>query len=75
MSKKIYIYDTTLRDGAQAEGISFSLAGKLQVAKRLDAMFDWGAGEVLVSVVPAGPDKEASRERTLRFLAEMAKED
>jgi F420-dependent oxidoreductase-like protein len=44
-----------------------------QVAKRLDAMFDWGAGEILVSVVPAGPDKEASRERTLRFLAELAK--
>jgi len=32
----IALYDTTLRDGAQAEGISFSLAGKLQLAARLD---------------------------------------
>jgi 2-isopropylmalate synthase len=34
--KRIAIYDTTLRDGAQGEGISFSPAGKLRVAKRLD---------------------------------------
>ncbi len=35
--KKIAIYDTTLRDGMQGEGISFSSAGKLRVAERLDA--------------------------------------
>jgi 2-isopropylmalate synthase len=35
--KKIAIYDTTLRDGAQGEGISFSSPGKLRVAERLDA--------------------------------------
>ena len=35
--KHIAIYDTTLRDGAQAEGIAFSAAGKLRLAKRLDA--------------------------------------
>jgi 2-isopropylmalate synthase len=33
---EIQIYDTTLRDGAQGEGISFSLYDKLQIAKRLD---------------------------------------
>ncbi len=32
----IKIYDTTLRDGMQAEGISFSLADKLLIARRLD---------------------------------------
>ncbi len=32
----IEIYDTTLRDGAQAEGINFSLADKLRIAERLD---------------------------------------
>ncbi len=32
----IQIYDTTLRDGAQGEGISFSLVDKLQIAERLD---------------------------------------
>ena len=34
--KNIAIYDTTLRDGAQAEGVSFSAIAKVQVAKRLD---------------------------------------
>ena len=34
--KNIEIYDTTLRDGAQAEGVSFSAVAKVQVAKRLD---------------------------------------
>jgi 2-isopropylmalate synthase len=35
-TKKTAIYDTTLRDGAQAEGVSFSAVAKVQVAKRLD---------------------------------------
>lgn len=33
---RVQIYDTTLRDGAQAEGISFSVADKLKIAHRLD---------------------------------------
>jgi 2-isopropylmalate synthase len=33
----ITLYDTTLRDGAQGEGIHFSLADKLRIAQRLDA--------------------------------------
>ncbi len=33
---QVEIYDTTLRDGAQAEGINFSLADKLRIAERLD---------------------------------------
>ncbi|UCG35839.1 MAG: citramalate synthase [Candidatus Omnitrophota bacterium] len=33
---KVYIYDTTLRDGAQTEGISYSLHDKINIAKKLD---------------------------------------
>ncbi len=36
-ASKICLYDTTLRDGAQGKGISFSPGGKLKVAKALDA--------------------------------------
>lgn len=32
----ILFYDTTLRDGTQGEGISFSVASKLRVAEKLD---------------------------------------
>ena len=34
---KVSIYDTTLRDGSQMEGVSFSVADKLRIARRLDA--------------------------------------
>jgi 2-isopropylmalate synthase len=33
----IEIYDTTLRDGTQGEGVTFSVTDKLRVAERLDA--------------------------------------
>jgi len=37
MSKdKIYIFDTTLRDGAQTQGVDFSLDDKLKIANSLD---------------------------------------
>ncbi len=35
---KIIIYDTTLRDGAQTEGISFSVDDKLRITQRLDQL-------------------------------------
>ena len=33
---RIFIYDTTLRDGSQGEGISFSLQDKLAITLKLD---------------------------------------
>lgn len=35
---KIYIYDSTLRDGAQAQGISFSVEDKLKIVAKLDKL-------------------------------------
>src|SRR5689334_5452404 len=36
--RRIQLYDTTLRDGSQGEGVSFSLLDKINVTKRLDAV-------------------------------------
>ena len=38
MSKQIEIYDTTLRDGSQTEGISFSVNDKLRITEKLDEL-------------------------------------
>ena len=39
MSKdKLYIFDTTLRDGAQTQGVDFSLDDKIKIAQSLDAL-------------------------------------
>jgi len=35
---KVYLYDTTLRDGAQSEGISFSVVDKLHITEKLDEL-------------------------------------
>jgi 2-isopropylmalate synthase len=41
----VQIYDTTLRDGAQGEGVNFSLQDKLLIARRLDECgFDFVEG-------------------------------
>jgi 2-isopropylmalate synthase len=38
MRRQIKIYDTTLRDGTQGEGVSFSMEDKVRIASRLDAL-------------------------------------
>ncbi|PWU10340.1 MAG: citramalate synthase, partial [Verrucomicrobia bacterium] len=37
MKPEIELYDTTLRDGSQGEGINFSVMDKLRIAEKLDA--------------------------------------
>ncbi len=34
--EKVFIYDTTLRDGSQAEGVNFSIEDKVRIAEKLD---------------------------------------
>lgn len=40
---KVDLYDTTLRDGSQAEGVSFTVADKLNIASKID---DLGIGYI-----------------------------
>ena len=53
--RRIQIYDTTLRDGSQGEGVNFSLQDKLQITERLDSLgFDCIEGGF-----PASNEKDA----------------
>ncbi len=53
--RRIQIYDTTLRDGAQGEGVNFSLQDKLLITERLDSLgFDYIEGGF-----PASNEKDA----------------
>ena len=36
--ERIWLFDTTLRDGCQARGIDFSVADKVAIARALDEM-------------------------------------
>ena len=36
--ERIFVYDTTLRDGSQGEGLSFSVEDKINLARKLDEM-------------------------------------
>ncbi|MCA2010110.1 citramalate synthase [Cereibacter sphaeroides] len=38
MTERLYLYDTTLRDGQQTQGVQFATAEKVAIAKALDAL-------------------------------------
>ncbi|MCF6231714.1 MAG: citramalate synthase [Rhodobacteraceae bacterium] len=38
MAEKLWLYDTTLRDGQQTQGVQFSIAEKVQIAQALDGL-------------------------------------
>jgi 2-isopropylmalate synthase len=53
--RRIQMYDTTLRDGSQGEGVNFSLQDKLLITERLDSLgFDYIEGGF-----PASNEKDA----------------
>ena len=43
-----------------------------QVEEKLLKIFSWGASELIVTIIPAGPDKTASLKRTEKFLAQIS---
>lgn len=61
--ERIKLYDTTLRDGMQTEGISFSLEDKLSIAGCLD--------ELGLDYIEGG--YAASNPKEMRFFSEVAK--
>jgi 2-isopropylmalate synthase len=63
--KRIKIYDTTLRDGMQAEGVSFSLDDKLSIARCLD--------ELGVDYIEGG--YPAANPKEIQFFQEASKLD
>ncbi len=60
---RIEIYDTTLRDGSQAEGVAFSLNDKLMIAEKLD--------ELGVDYIEGG--YPLSNEKDVAFFKEIRK--
>ncbi|MHC4743168.1 MAG: citramalate synthase [Planctomycetota bacterium] len=60
--EKVKFYDTTLRDGMQAEGLSFSLEDKLAITRRLD--------ELGVDYIEGG--YAGSNQKEVQFFAEAA---
>ncbi|MDY0166786.1 MAG: citramalate synthase [Thermoguttaceae bacterium] len=62
--RAIEVYDTTLRDGAQAEGVDFAVQDKLLLTQRLDELgFDYVEGGY-----PASNEKDAEFFRRVRDL-------
>ena len=67
---KVFIYDTTLRDGTQREGISLSLEDKLKIAKKLD---EFGIDYIEGGWPGSNPKDMAFFERAPELELEQAK--
>jgi 2-isopropylmalate synthase len=61
--ERITLYDTTLRDGMQTEGVSFSLEDKIAIARCID--------ELGIDYIEGG--YAASNPKEMRFFADVAK--
>ena len=58
---RIHVFDSTLRDGAQAQGISYSVEDKLKIVRRLD--------ELGISYIEAG--NPGSNPKDLEFFSRL----
>ena len=67
---KIQLYDTTLRDGTQSEGISLSVNDKLKITKRLD---DFGINYIEGGWPGSNPKDVAYFERVRELDLKQAK--
>ncbi|MBI9103085.1 MAG: citramalate synthase [Spirochaetales bacterium] len=73
MSRKIYIYDTTLRDGMQGLGVNFSLKDKIEITEKLDEM----QVDYIEGGFPMASEKEAAyfeefKKKPLKFARLVA---
>jgi 2-isopropylmalate synthase len=68
MKERLYLFDTTLRDGAQTLGVDFSLEDKLLIAQRLDSL---GLDYIEGGYPGANPVDTAFFEAPLRLKAKL----
>lgn len=66
MTNRIEIYDTTLRDGSQGEGVNFSVDDKCRVTEQLDA---FGVDFIEGGWPGSNPRDMAFFERSTNWLA------
>ena len=70
MQQHITAYDSTLRDGAQAQGVSFTVDDKLKIVERLDAL---GIGYIEAGNPGSNPKDLVFFERVLGLKLKHAK--
>jgi 2-isopropylmalate synthase len=70
MQNKVIAYDSTLRDGAQAQGVSFTVEDKLKVVKKLDEL---GVGYIEAGNPGSNPKDLAFFERVATLKLKHAK--
>jgi len=67
--ERLYLYDTTLRDGQQTQGVDFSVADKIKIAEALDAL---GLDYIEGGWPGANPTDSGFFERAPRLRARLA---
>ena len=76
--EKLYIFDTTLRDGQQTQGVDFSVQDKIIISEALDNFgLDYSPGRITVSTAGVTPQilEAASEIKTCLALSLHAPND